>query len=455
MEHTQYPTPPTVPGGLPFLGHSIQFLHNPLSFLAKLPTYGHDVVQVKIGPATVAVICSPELVREQLRKDGSAIVKGGAIYAGFSEIIPSGLALTHGEVYSRQKAAIIPLFYSTRMGKYCEYMKYTVSEVTSERWEEHAKINISQETTEMTTRILIRSFFSGSISDDTRSRLIENIKIITNGEMMLRKAVVPKLLQQVMPSMHKFDTAIGVLRNDMDAIIAARRVCDVDRAGNRYDDILSALMNNSLISQTEIVDNMITILIGGTVSTASAMAWSLTYLAQNPEYQYSLQSEVDDVFARIPDYDLRYDDLSQFEYLGKFFSEVVRDRPPAWMFSRVCATDLSIGSYAIPEGTTIIFSPYLIHHHKDYYQDPDRFDPSNSEAVKGPHYIPFGSGPRKCIGQSFALTESRLCLALLCRDWEFKTTRGQISPVYSADLRPEAVLQISRRRQADSNLARN
>jgi cytochrome P450 len=166
--------------------------------------------------------------------------------------------------------------------------------------------------------------------------------------------------------------------------------------------------NDQRLSETEILDQVVNFFLGGTETTAYTVARALHLLAQHPDISARLHTELNTVLAGRP---ATHADLPQLEFTGQVISETLRLWPPGWMFTRIVTADSDLGDHHLPAGTTIIVSPYVLHHHPDLYEHPDRFDPGRwlpeaAQAIPRHAYIPFGAGACKCIGDTFALVDA-------------------------------------------------
>jgi cytochrome P450 len=191
---------------------------------------------------------------------------------------------------------------------------------------------------------------------------------------------------------------------------------------------------------------VITLLLAGYDTTASAITWTWYLLSQNPSINDKLYDEVDRVLAgRLPE----YEDLSDMPYSRMVFDEALRYYPPAWILGRKALEDDELGGYDIPGGTIIAISPFAVHRHKDFWEDPEKFDPErfSPERSEGRHhfaYLPFGAGPRQCIGNNFALMEAGLIIAMIAQRYRLQLVPGQtIKPEPIFILRPPRQLMMT------------
>lgn len=218
--------------------------------------------------------------------------------------------------------------------------------------------------------------------------------------------------------------------------------------GTDYGDLLSALLaardptEGQGLSDSEIVDQVSTFFLAGSETTANALAWAICLLADHPDVEQRLQAEVDVVLGGKA---ARFDDLPKLGFTSRAVTETLRMYPPGWLLARTTTTDTHLGEHPIPAGTILLYSPYLLHHLPDLYPDHDRFDPDRW--IEGQHapppreaFIPFAAGARKCIGDTFAVTEATLVLATVAARWHLQLLPSRhVRPSRSVVLYPRGL----------------
>jgi pentalenene oxygenase len=226
-------------------------------------------------------------------------------------------------------------------------------------------------------------------------------------------------------------------------VIATHRASGADSG-----DLLSTLLTapdpteNESLSDAEIVDQVMTFFLAGSETTANTLAWAMYLLAHHPDVEHQLYTEADAVLGRAA---AGFDDLPKLKVAGRVVLETLRMYPPAWSLPRTASTDTSLGGHPIPAGTILVWSPYLSHHLPDVYPNPDRFDPDRwCEGHPAPPpreaFIPFAAGARKCIGDTFAITEATLALATLATRWRLQLLPNQhVRPSRSVVLHPRGL----------------
>ncbi len=231
-------------------------------------------------------------------------------------------------------------------------------------------------------------------------------------------------------------------------------------SANDKSDFLSILLqtreeDGSRMSDEQISDESLTLFGAGHETTATALIWAWYLLASHPDAYRKMQQEIDSVLqGRTP----TYTDLADLPYTLQVFKETLRLYPPAYAFTRTALHEVEINDYLIPAMGLVMVSPYVIHRKSDYFPDPEKFDPERFTPEKEKRlpryaYIPFGAGPRICIGNHFAMMEGHLLLATLAQRVTFELVPGQHivpDPNKSITIRPRyGVKMVVRRRDAD------
>lgn len=410
------------PGAMPLLGHALPLLRDPLRFLSTLPGYG-DAVWVRLGPFRAVVVCDPELT-SQVLLDDRTFDKGGLLVERGREVVGNGVGTCQHEEHRRQRRLTQPAFHPDRFAGYARMMTDRIGSVTG-AWRPGQEIDVLAGMQAITVRTTTEALVSAAVlSDDTLTRVADDFGTILKG--IYRRMFLPAPLDRLpTPGNRRYDRARARLRGTLGRVIATYRASAADTG-----DVLSMLVGSGGaadgLSDTEITDQIITLFLAGTESTASALAWALHELGRGPDLERRLHAEVDTVLAGA---DPTLDDVPALELTGNIVNESLRMYPPGWLFTRVARVNTELGGLQIPSGTTVAYSPYLMHHRADLFPDPETFDPDRwTHRQPTPParaaFVPFGAGPRKCLGDTFALTEATLALAMIAARWRLLPVPG-------------------------------
>src|SRR5262249_2579254 len=229
------------------------------------------------------------------------------------------------------------------------------------------------------------------------------------------------------PKYRRFKAARAVLRSAVDHVIAERRRSSFDSS-----DLLSMLMSardeetGEAMTDEQLRVEVTTFLLAGQETTSLALTWTWYLLGQHPRVRQKLEDEVDAVLrGRPPD----YSDLADLAYLRMVIDESMRMYPPAWGFSRQALSDDQLCGFRLPRGWLALIIPYVLHRLPGVWPDPERFDPERFSPMCSANrpkfaYIPFGAGPRQCIGNQFALIETQLIVATFAQSYRLHVTPG-------------------------------
>lgn len=436
---------PVAPGALPLVGHAIGLLRDPLAFLTSLPNYG-DMVQIRLGPLVVVIVCDPELTRQVLLDDRT-YDKGGPIFDRTREVFGDSLGTCPHSRHRRQRRLTQPAFHLTRFPGYAQNISAEIAAVTSS-WRDGEILDVPAEMMTLTMRALAKTMFSSALPAHCLQQAIEDISDVLAG--IYRRAIMPPWLSRLpTPGNRRYRHAHSRLRRMINDIIAYRTIESRD-----HGDLLSALLNSrdpeglgsdaaagqqETLTDAELSDQVIIFFAAGTESTASVLAWALHLLGQHPEIQHRVQIETDTILAGGT---ARFDHLPELKMTGRVITETLRLYPPGWFITRTVATASRLGGHDLAAGTTIAYSPYLIQHRSDIYENPEQFDPDRWDATRYPPpprngAIPFAAGARKCIGDQFAITEATLALAAITARWNLQPLRSQVRPTIAAVLSPQ------------------
>lgn len=433
------------PGAVPLLGHALRLRKGLLSFLESLSDAG-DLVQIRIGPWQAYVVCHPDLTQHVLLHD-RIFDKGGPLYDTLRQTIGNGVVTCPYAEHRRQRRLLQPAFRRDRLPGYAQVMTEQIGTVMGS-WRENQVIDVPFQMRAFTSRILSKAMFAAESATPTALAVEESFDDLERGSY--RHMITPPMLRRLpTPVYLRFQRARARLRA---AVIQG--VQDYRRTGIDHADVLSALLaaqddQGRSLADSEIHDQVVTMVLAGTETTATGLSWALDLLPRYPEVLEKLYAEVDTVLSgRIAD----WNDLPNLEFTNRVVTEALRLYPPAWILTRLISADTELAGKTLPAGTTLIYSPYLIHHRADLYPEPDRFDPDRWLPEHSAHrprnaYIPFGAGVRRCLGEAFSMAEATLILASIAAQWQLThTTNTAIRPVARADLAPRGLRMRLHRR---------
>jgi len=433
---------------LPLLGSMPSYNRDRLSFLLGLARVG-DAVAFHFGPFPSLFFNTAELVQNVLVEHAHDADTGELRRRAFEPIIGHGLFVSEGELHRRQRKAMAPAFQPRHIQRYADTM-VRYGELAQAGWADGGVVAINREMTHITMSVIGKVLFDADVFTEA-DELGHAITVVLEHINYVFSHIVPIPLSWPLPRHRRTRAARALLHARMQEMIEERR-----RAGDgERGDFLSILLrtrdeDGNLMNDEQVRDEVTTFFGAGHETTAVALTWAWYLLARHRDIYEHLLDEVDTALSgRAP----TYADLPRLPYTLRVLKETLRLYPPAYILSRVVTRDLDARGYRVPRGTTVIMSPYALHRRPDYFPDPERFDPDRftpEREARLPRnaYLPFGAGPRICIGNHFALMEGHLLLATLAQRVRFELVPGQrVAPDPKVTLRPRGDIRMVVRRR--------
>jgi cytochrome P450 len=414
---------PPGPRGIPVLGMLPALRRDPTGvFLDAARRFG-DVAYLKIASRRGYLITNPRDVRHVLQ-DNARNYHKSPLYNKLRISLGNGLVTSEDDFWLRQRRIAQPAFQRQRIAALGAVMAEAARE-TASRWDSLADagrpVDVAEEMMRLTRTVVLRALlgadlgpFAGKV-DDAWTIMNEHI-----GKSFWSLGLTDNLPT---PKNRRFQAARAVLQGAVDYLIAERRRYPSDGA-----DLLSMLISardeetGEGMTDQQLRVEVTTFLLAGQETTSLALTWTWYLLSQHPGAQQRLEAELDTALNGRPP---EYADLTLMPYTRMVIDEALRLYPPAWGFSRQALADDELGGFRLPRGWLAFVIPYVLHRLPAYWEDPERFDPerfSPERSADRPKfvYIPFGAGPRQCIGNHFALLEAHLVVATLAQRFRLR-----------------------------------
>jgi cytochrome P450 len=426
------------------------FRSDPLALLLGLHEKYGDLVRLRGTPFPLFLVSDPTVIQEALTMTGTVYAKGlpsrhdpdGPGLQPLSYLLGDGLLTSSGELHKRQRRLLQPLFHRERISEYAAAFAEIGAQDT---WQDGERRDVHHDMVEMTLAVIARTVFDVDLDTD----LAATIRRTVDGDLSPANGIGPGRIARRLrlPSVRRAERA----RTDLQAVVHTL-IADRRRQGTGGRDVLSLLLDardadsGAAMSDDQVTDEALTLLLAGHETTANALSWTLSLLARHPDAQARLHAELDDVVGDRP---LTLADVPRLEWTTAVFNEAMRLYPPAWMMARRLREDRVICGYQLAAGSMLILSPYVVQRDPQWWPDPTSFNPERwiagvaaelTEAARPRYaYFPFGGGSRQCIGNSFAQLEGVVLLAERCRRWSF-TPSGPQPPASKPQvtLRPAA-----------------
>lgn len=431
---------PPSPKGLPVLGNTFAYASDQFGFIEDARRECGDVfVADLLGLGKICYLTHPDHFERVLGTDRDAFGKSDLL----SFALGDGLLAVEGDRWERQREALEAFFYPERIRSYADRM-VTVTERRIDRWQDGETRSLLEEMTGLALEILFETLFDRRLDPDVDVALRQAATDL-NAYFEPTSLVLPRWLPT--PSRRRFDRADDRLRAELRSLLE-------DRAGSGQhgDDLLSTLVtlretDTAPMSDDEILDQLMTLLFAGHETSALALTYALYELHQSDPVCERFTEELATVLdGERP----TTETVPELSMTRRIVQEALRMYPPAHTIPRVTTRDVELGGYTLPEGTRTHLALHSVHSDERFYDDPDVFRPTRwqvtSPTEKGYAYLPFGAGPRTCIGRQFALLEARLALATIGQQYRLvPQSELSLSPMMSTQPVGEVPVTVRRR----------
>ena len=421
------------PRGHPLFGSLPDVRRDPIALFARsFQQYG-EIVRFRFGTLTAHLVASPAGVSHVLAENNRNYGKQTRGFAVLRYVLGDGLLTAEGEKWRTQRRLAQPAFHRQRIAAFAATMvRAATSCADALERRRGSTVDLHQEMMRLTLRIVGETLLGHDPSGEVE-------QVGTSVSYLLRSANERASRLILVPPVLPIgaDRRVRRERALLDRIVS--RII-ADRRRQPGGDLISMLMQSrdpdtgEAMTDRQLRDEAMTIFLAGHETTANALTFSLMLLARHPDIREELRAELAKVLgARDPG----LADLPRLSLTRMVVQEAMRLYPPAWIISRSATGRDEIGGYWIPARSIVFVCPYLVHRHPAHWKDPEQFRPRRFE-VEPPRgaYIPFGGGPRQCIGNGFATMEAELVLATLVQRLSFELPGG-----YEVELDPQITLR--------------
>jgi cytochrome P450 len=355
---------------------------------------------------------SPAMVHEITVAQQSAFIKG----VGFDrmrKVLGTGLLTNEEPIHLRHRRMMQPPFHKSRLDGYAEQMS-ALTRATVDSWHRGTTIKMAPEMMRLTLLIVARTLF-GTDADRYTEQIAESMEIAID---RIERTMLPgldRLDSMPLPYWRKFREASDQLAAIAESLIAERHA-----KGAEGDDLLGLLLalrdeDGSAFTDEEVRDEALTLILSGHETTANALTWAFSWLGTRPDVYAALREEALSLPWVTGDSPATVADVMGTEVAGQVVAESLRLAPPVWIAPRRALRDVEVDGVRVPAGAHVLVSQYVTHRDPEFFPDPHTWEPSrwtpqlHSDLPRGA-YFPFGAGTRKCLGDQFALLESRIIL---------------------------------------------
>ena len=413
---------------------------NPVQVLSRYTELYGDTFRFYLGGIKEAIVTTNAAVLQHVLKTNAENYHKSEIQIKrMGHFLGKGLLTTHGEAWRTQRRLIQKGFDRKQLEALSAIMQDSLAESLREfdRQVETGPVDIYPHLMKMTFAMVARSLFGARLKD-------EDIELVSQTICAVQEFIVRQTLQ---PYLNPWFEASGELRKheamraQADGVLM--KYIKTRRQQPPGNDLLQTLMDARYsdgegMSDELVLSESMQLLVAGHETSSNALSWLLFLLSSRSDCLAKVRREFDSMLGDAP---LSFTDVSKLEFTTQVIQEALRLYPPFWMVDREAVADDRVGDLAIPRGSTVIVFVYGAHHAPRYWPDPESFDPGRftkaNEKLQAPFtYLPFGGGPRGCIGGNYAMLQILMILSDLLRSYDFDLTPGQ-----TIEARPMVILR--------------
>lgn len=398
---------------------------------------GPAIQRVELPGFSPFIVNDPALVDEVLVEQNRHFIKDRTTRA-LAELVGHGLLVSDGEFWRRQRRLAQPAFHRERIAAYAATMVEHAERLAA-TWRAGETIDLHAAMMRLTLDIVAATLFSSGVDAAAADAIAESLDTIMRRFADPTYALLPSLARLPLPGNRAFTAARARIDATIRGLIAARRA-----SGQDHGDLLSMLLRardegGGQMTDEQLRDEALILFVAGHETTALALSWTWMLLSQHPAAWARLGEELAEVLGgRAP----TLGDVPRLKYTEQVILESMRLYPPAWSIGREAIVDVELGGTRIPRGGQLWIFQWALHRHPRHFPRPEAFAPERwagdlQRRLPRGVYLPFGGGPRLCIGNNFAMMELVLVLATLARRWRpHVRAQDRPRPQFSVTLRP-------------------
>ena len=428
------------------------------NLLSLLPAAAYRLPVTHLGYSrrSILLVNDPELARNVMTDPSGIYPKNDLMVGALEPLVGDSIFVSSGERWRRQRDMIDPAFSHIRLTRAFGSMSAAVDDYEAQLDSLAAtgeSFSLDMAMSNLTADIITRTVFSTPLSTKISRDVFDAFEIFERSvaHVELKALIFDPPFKEIRQHQPVLD-ACERIRFHLGQLIDDHR----NAAPGSFNDIASACMeardaqSGCPFSRKELIDQLGVMFLAGHETTASALTWLFFILALRPEVVQRIRQEVASVVGDGP---VEFEHIRQLRYIPNVFRETLRLYPPITFIPRVAMESTDIGPYRVKRGAMIMISPWTTHRHRNFWVepdvfDPDRFTPEREHELTPGCYLPFGRGPRTCVGAGFAQTEASLIIARLMRRFELTALEPEkIRPVARLTTRPveQIRIRVSRR----------
>ena len=417
--------------------------------LSLLPAaaYRMPVGHLGYSRRQILIVNEPQLVRAVLTDSAEIYPKNDLMVGALEPLVGDSMFVSSGDKWRQQRRMIDPAFSQLRLTRAFSSMVAAVDDYE----ETLAKLSASGETfsldlamSHLTADIICRTVFSTSLASKTSREVFDAFMVFERSvaQVELKRFIFEPAWTPV-KQRADVQAACDVIRERLGELLDTHLTAD----GTNFDDIATSIVQAKdpqtakKFDRKELIDQLGVMFLAGHETTASVLTWAFFILASQRDVAEKMRAEIDDVVGDGP---IEFEHIRKLPFVRNVFRETLRLYPPITFIPRVALEATRIGKFKVKRGAMIMVSPWTIHRNESYWVnahhfDPDRFSVERESAMVSGAYLPFGLGPRVCVGAAFATTEATLILARLIRRFDFTAIDPEkVRPVARLTTRPKS-----------------
>jgi cytochrome P450 len=434
------------PKGLPIVGVAFDVRGDPLGVMRSYAREYGDIVRFRVMMQDRILLNHPDFIEQVLVVQQGKFHKSELTRRITGRMLGQGLLISEGDFWRRQRRLAQPAFHRARVNDYASTMAEIALDHIS-RWRDGEERNVSQDMMGLTLDIAVRTLFGTTLPGEAE-QVGRAMTFLMRYSLSRQRLPVRIPETWPTPNNRRANEELAFMDSLVYRMISEREAAN---GAAHHNDLLALLMgamdeDGSHMTRQQLRDEAMTLFIAGHETTSQMLSWTWYALSQNPAIEQRLQEELNGVLGGRPP---QVADLPRLPYLQAVMNESLRLYPPAYILARMAIEPCQIGGYDIPLRSTIVLAPWVTHRDPRFYDDPDTYRPERwldglMQRLPAGAYFPFGDGPRRCIGQGFALMEAAIVIGALAQKFRLRLVPGhEVVPEPLVTLRPRQGIRMT------------
>jgi cytochrome P450 len=439
--------PPAPNPGQPIRGLLRAIMRFERDLLGLMPREAYQKLVSPLGRSrrSILLVNAPDVVTTVLVDSNGIFPKNDLMVGALEPLVGDSIFVSSGPTWRRQRRMVEPAFSHMRINKAFDFMAAAVDDyarVLDRRAATGEAFSLDAAMSHLTADVICRTIFSKSLESRAARDIFDAFTVFeaSVANVEIRRLLFGRPFEKI-PQPARVLAACGQIRHHIGAMLDERMAA----GGSQPDDIAGAVIaardadTGAAFTREELIDQIGVFFLAGHETSASVLTWAFFILSQQPETVARMREEIARVAGEGP---IEMEHTKRLTFVRNVFRETLRLYPPITFIPRVALENTEIAGHAVKKGAMIMISPWAIHRHEALYRNPDRFDPDRfvpereREIAQGA-YMPFGVGPRLCVGAAFATIEACLILARLVRRYDFEVLDAhKVRPVARLTTRP-------------------